>query len=366
LSKAASVRVQGLARRFGPVTALDGVGFTAPAGELTCLIGPSGCGKTTLLRLIAGLDAPSEGGIEIDGQDVTRLSPAQRGAGMVFQSYALFPNMTVASNIAYGMKRGLSAQEKAARVDALLETVGLPGLGQRLPGALSGGQQQRVAIARALAPDPKILLLDEPLAALDPQIRERLRGELKSLQHRLGVTTIMVTHDQDEALAIADRIVVMRAGRIEQADPPETVYNLPASAFVAGFVGAANVIPAVVSAPGQIQLFGVRSLPAATGDFAIGARVTVCVRPEAVWLDQGEGRGVGARIVSRQFAGATQKLDAILEGVARGRVSLETPSDRPAPPIGALVHLDFPADRLRLFAGSEEVAFVPQDEVAWT
>ncbi len=366
MSEAASVRVQGLSRRFGTVTALNGVGFTAPAGELTCLIGPSGCGKTTLLRLIAGLDAPSEGAIEIDGQDVTRLSPAQRGAGMVFQSYALFPNMTVEANISYGMKRGLSAREMSARVDQLLETVGLPGLNHRLPNALSGGQQQRVAIARALAPDPRILLLDEPLAALDPQIRERLRVELKSLQHRLGVTTIMVTHDQEEALAIADRIVVMRAGRIEQADPPETVYNLPASAFVAGFVGAANVIPATVSAPGQIQLFGVRSLAAATADFAIGASVTVCVRPEAVRLEQGEGRGVSARIVARQFAGATRKLEAALEGVARARVSLEVPADRPAPPIGALVHLDFPADRLRLFPGAEASAVSAQDEVAWT
>jgi len=358
--------VQGLSRSFGPVTALDGVGFTAPAGELTCLIGPSGCGKTTLLRLIAGLDAPSEGVIEIDGQDVTRLSPARRGAGMVFQSYALFPNMTVEANIAYGMKRGLSAPAKTARVDALLDTVGLPGLNRRLPSALSGGQQQRVAIARALATDPKILLLDEPLAALDPQIRERLRVELKSLQHRLGVTTIMVTHDQAEALAIADRIVVMRAGRIEQADPPETVYNLPASPFVAGFVGAANVIPAVVSAPGQIQLFGVRSLAVATGDLAIGAPVTVCVRPEAVQVNLGEGRGVSARIVARQFAGATQKLEAVLEGVSRARIHLEVPADRPAPPIGALVHLDFPADRLRLFTGAEALADARRDEVAWT
>ena len=366
MSKAASVRVHGLYRRFGPVTALDGVGFTASAGELTCLIGPSGCGKTTLLRLIAGLDAPTEGVIEIDGQDVTRLSPAQRGAGMVFQSYALFPNMTVEANMAYGMKRGLSASEKTARVDALLDTVGLPGLNHRLPSALSGGQQQRVAIARALAPDPKILLLDEPLAALDPQIRERLRVELKSLQHRLGVTTIMVTHDQEEALAIADRIVVMRAGRVEQADTPETVYNLPASAFVAGFVGAANVIPAVVSAPGQIQLFGVRTLAAATGALAVGARVTVCVRPEAVRIEQGGERGVSARIVSRQFAGATQKIEAALEGVARARVNLEVPADRPAPPIGALVHLDFPADRLRLFPGAEVAAVSAQDEVAWT
>ena len=366
MSLAASVRVQGRSRRFGPVTALDGAEFTAPPGELTCLIGPSGCGKTSLLRLIAGLDTPSDGMVEIDGQDVTHLSPAQRGAGMVFQSYALFPNMTVEQNIAYGMKRGLSVKEKAARVDALLETVGLPGLNRRLPSALSGGQQQRVAIARALAPDPKILLLDEPLAALDPQIRERLRVELKSLQHHLGVTTIMVTHDQGEALAVADRIVVMRAGRIEQVGPPETIYNLPASPFVAGFVGAANVIPAVVSAPGQIQLFGVRSLAAATGDFAIGAQVTVCVRPEAVRVDLGEGRGVSARIISRQFAGATQRLEAALEGVARARVSLEVPADRPAPPIGALVHLDFPADRLRLFGGEAPRADDGKDEVART
>ena len=174
----------------------------------------------------------------------------------------------------------------------------------------------------------------------------------------------MVTHDQEEALAVADRIVVMRAGRIEQADPPETVYNQPANAFVAGFVGAANVIPAVVSGPGQIQLWGARSIAASTGAFAIGSRVTLCIRPESVGLSSAGAPGVTARIVSRQFAGATQKLEAALEGVSRASVSLEVPADRAAPPMGALVHLDFPQDRLRLFAGGDDPPGGRLDEVS--
>lgn len=213
MSLAASVRVQGLSRRFGPVTALDGAEFTAPPGELTCLIGPSGCGKTTLLRLIAGLDTPSEGMIEIDGQDVTQLSPAQRGAGMVFQSYALFPNMTVEENVAYGMKRGLSAKEKAVRVDALLETVGLPGLNRRLPSALSGGQQQRVAIARALAMSPDLVLADEPTGNLDTKSADGVFELMREVNRESGTSFLMVTHNPDLAKR-CDSIIDVVDGRV--------------------------------------------------------------------------------------------------------------------------------------------------------
>ncbi len=244
MSAAAAFTVTGLTRNSAPRSAVDAVDLSAPAGQFTCLVGPSGCGKTTLLRLLMGLEQPSAGTIALGGVDVTHVAPAKRGMGMVFQSYALFPNMRVGANIAFAMPRALSAQDKARRTAALLETVGLPGLERRYPGQLSGGQQQRVAIARALAVEPRILLLDEPLAALDPQIREQLRLELKALQRRLGVTTVMVTHDQAEALAVADLIVVMRAGRIEQMGSPQAVYDAPANPFVASFLGAANLLEA--------------------------------------------------------------------------------------------------------------------------
>ena len=223
------LRVEGVTKRFGAFTALDAVSLEVESGKLVCFLGPSGCGKTTLLRVIAGLEAQDAGSIEIGGRDVSRLPPAQRDFGIVFQSYALFPNLTVAQNVGYGLvNRRKARREIAARVAELLQLVGMPEQGAKYPAQLSGGQQQRVALARALASSPSLLLLDEPLSALDARVRVRLRDEIKTLQRRLGVTTIMVTHDQEEALAMADRIVVMNRGRVEQVGSAAEIYGRPA------------------------------------------------------------------------------------------------------------------------------------------
>src|SRR5689334_22050817 len=235
----AFLRIRDLVKSFGNFIALKDVSLDVLKGEFVCFLGPSGCGKTTLLRAIAGLDPQNQGTIEIAGRDVSNLPPAARDFGIVFQSYALFPNLTVTANVGYGLvNRKASRADINKRVTELLALVGLPEQGTKYPGQLSGGQQQRVALARALATSPGLLLLDEPLSALDARVRVRLRDEIKALQRRLGVTTIMVTHDQEEALAIADRIVVMNAGVIEQVGDPSEIYRAPATPFVADFVGS--------------------------------------------------------------------------------------------------------------------------------
>ena len=241
----AYLALEGVRKNFGSFRALDDIRLDINQGEFVCFLGPSGCGKTTLLRIIAGLEVQSAGRITQAGRDISTLPPAQRDYGIVFQSYALFPNLSVADNVAYGLVNRKVPKEKiAARVDELLKLVGLPGSGAKYPSQLSGGQQQRIALARALATAPGLLLLDEPLSALDALERVRLRGEIRSLQRKLGVTTIMVTHDQEEALAVADRIVVMNQGVIEQVGTPMQVYRDPATPFVADFVGKINVLPA--------------------------------------------------------------------------------------------------------------------------
>ncbi len=350
MSAAPAFQVHGLSKRFGDAVAVDSVDLAAPEGQFTCLVGPSGCGKTTLLRLLMGLEAPTAGRIEVKGQDVSRLPPARRGMGMVFQSYALFPNLRVADNIAFGMKGAVRGPDRARRVEALLETVGLPGLERRFPGQLSGGQQQRVAIARALAVEPRILLLDEPLAALDPQIREQLRDELKSLQRRLGVTTVMVTHDQAEAMAVADLIVVMREGRIEQSGPPEAVYDAPASPFVAAFLGAANLLEGQVIDGGTVRLAGGQVLPADARALTPGAPVTVAIRPARVRM--ASAGGLGGRVVVVVFGGASVRLDVRLDGEPAETLMVDVASDGRRPSLGDLVQLELPLDHLRLFAAT--------------
>jgi iron(III) transport system ATP-binding protein len=350
VSGTTAFRVHGLTKRFGRALAVDRVDLAAPEGQFTCLVGPSGCGKTTLLRLLMGLERPTAGRIEVGGQDVSRLPPARRGMGMVFQSYALFPNLRVAGNIAFGMKGATSAGDRARRVETLLETVGLPGLGRRFPGQLSGGQQQRVAIARALAVEPRILLLDEPLAALDPQIREQLRGELKSLQRRLGVTVVMVTHDQAEAMAVADVIVVMRDGRVEQVGSPETVYDAPSSPFVAAFLGAANLLRGHVVDGGSIRLAGGQTLPANNDALAPGARITMAIRPERVRPAANGAPGLSGLVVDAVFGGARVRLDVRLDGEAAETLMLDVPADAHRPSPGDPIRLDLPADHLRLFS----------------
>ena len=240
------LRLAGVRKDFGSFSALKGIDLDIEQGEFVCFLGPSGCGKTTLLRIIAGLEVQTAGRIELAGRDISTLPPAERDYGIVFQSYALFPNLSVADNVAYGLvNRKVPRRAIAQRVEELLALVGLPGSEARFPAQLSGGQQQRIALARALATKPGLLLLDEPLSALDAIVRVKLRGEIRSLQRQLGVTTIMVTHDQEEAFAVADRIVVMNQGCIEQVGTAMQVYRDPATLFVADFVGRINALPAV-------------------------------------------------------------------------------------------------------------------------
>src|SRR3954453_12418065 len=249
------LRIRALEKRFGAFTALKDIDLDVSKSEFVCFLGPSGCGKTTLLRAIAGLDPQDEGTIEIAGRDVSRLPPAARDFGIVFQSYALFPNLTVAANVGYGLvNRRAGRAELDRRVAELLALVGLPEQGIKYPVQLSGGQQQRVALARALATSPGLLLLDEPLSALDARVRVRLRDEIKQLQRRLDVTTIMVTHDQEEALAMADRIVVMREGVIEQVGTPSDIYRSPATPFVADFVGSMTFLDAEISGADRLRI----------------------------------------------------------------------------------------------------------------
>jgi putrescine transport system ATP-binding protein len=236
------VRFEGVAKRFGEVAAVDGVSLEIAEGEFFALLGPSGCGKTTLMRMLAGFVAPDAGRILLNGQDIAGLPPHRRPSSMMFQSYALFPHLSVEQNVGFGLKQqGWDKARAAARVEEMLALVRLEGLNRRKPDQLSGGQKQRVALARALAPGPKILLLDEPLAALDRKLREDTQLELKAMQRRLGVTFMIVTHDQDEAMVVADRIAVMRAGQVAQVGPPREVYEQPASRYVAEFLGEANL-----------------------------------------------------------------------------------------------------------------------------
>ena len=275
------LRLEGIRKSFGSFQALTDVDLEIGRGEFVCFLGPSGCGKTTLLRIIAGLEGQSAGRIVQAGRDISRLPPAQRDYGIVFQSYALFPNLTVADNVAYGLvNRKVAKAEIRARVDELLKLVGLPTSGPKVPAQLSGGQQQRIALARALATRPGLLLLDEPLSALDAIERVRLRGEIRALQKSLGVTTIMVTHDQEEALSVADRIVVMNQGAVEQVGTPLEVYAEPKAVFVADFVGRANRLSAVAEADGTLSVGALRLPPPSGRTFRPGSQVTLYLRPE--------------------------------------------------------------------------------------
>jgi iron(III) transport system ATP-binding protein len=275
---------------------LNDVSLDIYKGELVCFLGPSGCGKTTLLRAIAGLDVQTAGTIEIGGRDVSRLAPSQRDFGIVFQSYALFPNLTIARNVGYGLvNRRQSRADIAKRVAELLALVGLSEQGTKYPGQLSGGQQQRVALARALATSPSILLLDEPLSALDARVRVRLRDEIRALQRRLGVTTVMVTHDQEEALTMADRIVVMNHGVIEQVGTAIEIYRNPKTAFVADFIGTMTFVDAEVAGPGRVKISPDITLVAnGLEDAAAGSRIRLGFRPEDVRV-----RDLAANTVNR-------------------------------------------------------------------
>jgi iron(III) transport system ATP-binding protein len=298
--EAAPVRLDGITKRFGMVVAVDNVTLEIPAGKLITLLGPSGCGKTTTLRMIAGLEHPTAGRIFIGDEDVTPLPAANRSTTMVFQSYALFPHLTVFENIAYGLRvRRRPEEEIKQRVGEALGLVGLPGLERRSPAQLSGGQQQRVALARALVMQPRVLLFDEPLSNLDAKLRKRVRADIRLLQQDLGITGIYVTHDQSEALAISDIVVVMNQGRIEQIGTPTDLYRRPASRFVADFIGEANLLPATVE-DGTVRVGSYRFVCRQSG---VGpGPATLMARPEAIRVGT-DGEGLPGRVRSAFFMG---------------------------------------------------------------
>ena len=366
------LRIANLWKAFGSFLALQDVTLDIAEGEFVCFLGPSGCGKTTLLRAIAGLDMQSRGSVVQGGRDISNLPPSERDFGIVFQSYALFPNLTIERNIAFGLENaGRSKAEIAARVAELLDLVGLADQRRKYPAQLSGGQQQRIALARAIATSPGLLLLDEPLSALDARVRVHLRHEIKELQRKLGVTTVMVTHDQEEALSMADRIVVMNHGIIEQVGPPTEVYRAPASLFVADFIGEMNQIPARAGA-GEALVIGGETLRCRPHGFADGARVVAAIRPEdvippagaagaagngedvttaenafEVMLDEMEFLGSFWRchLQSPRFGGQDLVADFSINAVRRLELAA-----------GAPMQIELPRDRLMAFAGPDGVA----------
>jgi putative spermidine/putrescine transport system ATP-binding protein len=333
---AAFLDVQNLTKTFGTTTVVKDVSFAFDKGEFISLLGPSGCGKTTILRMIAGFENPTSGSILVDGQNITSLKPNQRQLGMVFQAYALFPNLNVGDNIGFGLKiAGMGTEERRARVDEMLKLIGLPGYEKRYPYEMSGGQQQRVALARAIAPRPRMLLLDEPLSALDAKIRVSLREEIRAIQLDLGITTVFVTHDQEEALSISDRIVVMHAGNIEQLGAPHEIYNKPATRFVATFVGHLNTIEATIVDPatGRVDIDGQTvTVPTLPPTAAPGAPISLTLRPEVLSVGAREGSDITltGTIADVTFLGSVIRLRVAL---GRNILSLDTFNDqRTAPP----------------------------------
>ena len=301
-----ALELSGIHKDFGTFQALKNIELTVNRGEFVCFLGPSGCGKTTLLRIIAGLEVQTSGTIRQGGRDISRLPPADRDYGIVFQSYALFPNLGIFDNVSYGLvNRRVAKRDVAARVNELLKLVGLPDSGHKFPSQLSGGQQQRIALARAIATSPGLLLLDEPLSALDALERVRLRHEIRSLQQRLGITTIMVTHDQEEALSMADRIVVMNQGVIEQVGSPMEIYREPASPFVVDFVGKANILEGKITVPGSLTVGSIKLACAQCS--AVGQTVRAYLRPEDIVarpIEPGDTNVIDARIDKIEFLGS--------------------------------------------------------------
>jgi putative spermidine/putrescine transport system ATP-binding protein len=306
-----SVSLRNLTRAFGAARALDGMSLEIAPGELVALLGPSGCGKTTALRIVAGFEHADSGEVLVDGRDLSGVPAARRDMGMVFQSYSLFPNMSALDNVGFGLRmRKAGAARRRQRAAELLEMVGLSAQARQYPHQLSGGQQQRVALARALAIEPRVLLLDEPLSALDAKVRLQLREQIRTLQQRLGITTLFVTHDQEEALSMADRVGVMRSGRLEQVAAPSELYSRPATAFVAEFVGTMNRIPAERGAGGTVTVLGA-AVPAQDGAPASGP-VDVLVRPEGLTVTAAEdGNGI---VSGRTFLGAVTRVTVLLSG----------------------------------------------------
>jgi len=349
LARGVGLELSGLHRSFGAARALDGFDLALAPGELVALLGPSGCGKTTALRIVAGFDQPDRGAVFVDGADLTRLSAAKRDMGMVFQSYSLFPHLTAGQNVSYGPRlRKVPSGERDKQAAELLELVGMAGMQGRYPHQLSGGQQQRVALARALAVRPKVLLLDEPLSALDAKVRLQLRDEIRRIQQEFGITTLFVTHDQEEALSMADRVAVMKDGKLEQCAAPAELYDRPATAFVAEFVGTMNHLVGQIAADRLVRVAG-RELAVDGECPAEGTKVKVLIRPEGLDLEPigdaaataglpGEGQ-----ILLATFLGATTRLTVRLGDGSEAKADL--PSHRAAEfPVGSSVRL-LPAPR---------------------
>ncbi|NDY58964.1 putative 2-aminoethylphosphonate ABC transporter ATP-binding protein [Desulfovibrio sulfodismutans] len=367
----------GIKKTFGAFTALKEISFKVHRGEMVCLLGPSGCGKTTALRVIAGLEDHDSGRVFIGGRDVSHMPISKRNVGIVFQSYALFPNLTVEGNVTYGLHgRGMSRQDMRQRAAGLLDLVGLPQAGEKYPAQLSGGQQQRVALARAMALSPDVLLLDEPLSALDAKVRVHLRSEIKKLQRELGVTSILVTHDQEEAMTMADRILLMEGGSIVQDATPDDLYDHPATVFAAGFLGSMNFLPvsydraAATAAMGQARL----RVPdeAARGD--VGTRAVLGIRPEDVMLVE-DGRGIvdssepnllAVRADSLEFRGALYRMRLVAEeGSSLEQALFADVTARQVRRMGlgegSRLRVCLPLARLHLFPGATDEAMPDRD-----
>lgn len=350
-SKVAGLEVKNVGKTFADgTTALDEINLSFPEGELTALLGPSGCGKTTLLRIIAGLESASTGSLVLGGTDITTMPAYQRRFGMVFQSFALFPHLSVEDNVAYALSiAGVSKSARRKRALELLDLVKLAPLHSRRIGELSGGQRQRVAIARALAQEPKLFLLDEPMSALDAQLREEMQIELRLLQQELGITTIVVTHDQREAMSMADRIVVMSAGHIEQTGSPQAVYTAPSSSFVASFIGKTNLLEGIVRGE-QVEVAGARLTPAAPPPFINGARVTVGCRPEQTILHADSQPGeqlISAKVKLVRDIGPVREV--YLDADSR-QVICELPSAGATElSAGDQVHIEMPSAALHVY-----------------
>ena len=358
------LQLENLHRDFGTVKALNGIDISLGEGEFLSLLGPSGCGKTTALRLVAGFDRPNQGRIVVDGKDVTNVAPNKRDMGMVFQAYSLFPNMTARQNVEFGLKiRGQHKHDRSHRVDDLLELVGLGHAADRYPHQLSGGMQQRVALARALAIEPRVLLLDEPLSALDAKVRVQLREEIRRIQLELGITTLYVTHDQEEALAVSDHVAVMYGGVIEQMGTPAEMYTAPATAFVAEFIGTMNRLDAVVidGRTGEVEHSGMRLHVDAARGRRDGERVLVLIRPESLELEaQTNGatpNSFTGEVLTQTFLGPVTRLK--VTGSGTSLIADMSTARAAALPVGARVVAKIPSEGAKLISLPDDGSGLP-------